>query len=736
MINKIVMPTWRDNQTPVNASNLNAMVQGINQKGTDIEALSEAMALLNNSKLDKIVLTGSKLKFYANDVEKYSINLPTGEGGGIPGADGEDGREIELRKGTSHLEWRYVGDTNWTQLVSLDELRGRDGRDGITPNISVGIVETLAPGSQATVTKTGTAEAPILNFGIPEGRPGSGEGGSIDPSEYQTKTDETLTTKDKRIVGAINEVASDTSQSKSGFKGNWSIWEEFELREINIRWFGAVADANYFNPEDNKYYKDAEFTIECTDNQKAFQDAVDFLNAKGGGTIYVPDGKYCFKSGVKWKSGVSMRGQSRGSTIFLAQGVIFNLFYNIDAPADGSGTNADFLNDCQFENFQCDLIGLTETQASVSGKAFFILYMRRARFHNLYLKNTIGTALGCDFLDDTVISDVITYRAGRNSINTGGYGGNSGIGIGTCSLTEEPVIVINCHTYNSGNYGVFVETQHNPTGYMARYAKVVNCYSEGNKLGFGNKGSGGTQFIGCTAFKNKSHGFHLTQGSSDDFISDCITEENGGSGIQVENDYVGNVKIFNNALNKNLESGLKVRKSIATINNIMVASIEACENGHAGIWIEGNANNVKISGSDTRGNGQSPTIDGKYKRGIIFTGVNTNVSVCDCSASDSQETKTQTAGIELSATTTNFIIEGNSVYGYDGANAYQIKSTDGIIGKNIGLVNEVVGEVEFAEGAAATYINHFYGQAPKVINLTLMGDGNCFVADTSEKKIG
>lgn len=52
------------------------------------------------------------------------------------------------------------------------------GPTGATPNIKIGAVETLEAGSPATASMTGTPENPILNLGIPQGAPGSGEGGS------------------------------------------------------------------------------------------------------------------------------------------------------------------------------------------------------------------------------------------------------------------------------------------------------------------------------------------------------------------------------------------------------------------------------------------------------------------------------------------------------------------------------------------------------------------------------
>lgn len=55
---------------------------------------------------------------------------------------------------------------------------GAKGDIGATPNISVGEVTTLEPGQQATASMSGTAENPVLNLGIPKGDTGAtGQGG-------------------------------------------------------------------------------------------------------------------------------------------------------------------------------------------------------------------------------------------------------------------------------------------------------------------------------------------------------------------------------------------------------------------------------------------------------------------------------------------------------------------------------------------------------------------------------
>ena len=71
---------------------------------------------------------------------------------------------------------------------------GVDGKDGAAATIKVGTVTTLAPGSKATVSNRGTANAAVLDFGIPRGADGEGGGGSgeagADGGYYTPSVDE------------------------------------------------------------------------------------------------------------------------------------------------------------------------------------------------------------------------------------------------------------------------------------------------------------------------------------------------------------------------------------------------------------------------------------------------------------------------------------------------------------------------------------------------------------------
>lgn len=95
-------------------------------------------------------------------------------GGSSPGESGQDGREIELQKSDTAIQWRYVGDQEWIDLVQLSEIKGDPGNTGAMANLTIGTVTTLAAGSNATASIESNPDGSgyVLNLGIPEGEDG------------------------------------------------------------------------------------------------------------------------------------------------------------------------------------------------------------------------------------------------------------------------------------------------------------------------------------------------------------------------------------------------------------------------------------------------------------------------------------------------------------------------------------------------------------------------------------
>ena len=92
---------------------------------------------------------------------------------------------------------------------------GAKGDIGATPNISVGEVTTLEPGQQATASMTGTAENPVLNLGIPKGETGApGQGG--------------LTAADViALIYPVGAIMPTTSNVNPGTYLTGTTWESF-----------------------------------------------------------------------------------------------------------------------------------------------------------------------------------------------------------------------------------------------------------------------------------------------------------------------------------------------------------------------------------------------------------------------------------------------------------------------------------------------------------------------------
>ena len=116
----------------------------------------------------------------------------------IRGEKGDPGEKGDTGNGIANivLNADYTLTINYTDgtHITTDPIRGEKGDKGdkgdtgSTPDISIGTVETLAPGSQATASMTGTPEQPVLNLGIPEGQKGDqGVPGEVSLAQLMTR---------------------------------------------------------------------------------------------------------------------------------------------------------------------------------------------------------------------------------------------------------------------------------------------------------------------------------------------------------------------------------------------------------------------------------------------------------------------------------------------------------------------------------------------------------------------
>lgn len=163
----------------------------------------------------------------AEGVKTATINDGQDGAPGAPGAPGKDGVDGKTPvKGVDYFDGKD-GQDGYTPVKGRDYFDGADGRDGVdgkAATVRIGMVTTLEPGSNATVSNVGTSTDAVLNFGIPRGADGEGGGGSGESGDdgfspiakvTQTSTGATITITDKD-----GTTTATVSNGKDGAKGD------------------------------------------------------------------------------------------------------------------------------------------------------------------------------------------------------------------------------------------------------------------------------------------------------------------------------------------------------------------------------------------------------------------------------------------------------------------------------------------------------------------------------------
>lgn len=91
---------------------------------TTWEAVMEAINQIASGKADSIEYKDNILKLMSGKTELSRVTITGGSG------TGSDAREIELQKSGTAIQWRYTGDSEWTDLVTLAEITGPAGSLG------------------------------------------------------------------------------------------------------------------------------------------------------------------------------------------------------------------------------------------------------------------------------------------------------------------------------------------------------------------------------------------------------------------------------------------------------------------------------------------------------------------------------------------------------------------------------------------------------------------------------
>ena len=194
---------------------------------TDVKTLIKESDNLINYYLKSQTYTKDEVNNIVSNIEKVTIQkvdtLPTtGESNVIyfvPKAHTEFDNIYDEYIWVDN-DWENIGDTELDNLdldlvknghtatLTITKRNGTqvsvDVYDGVTPNVEVGTVTQLAEGENPTVTRTGTDEDPLFNFGIPIGPTGERGPQGVSPKATVSQNGDVTTISIEDVNGTTS----------------------------------------------------------------------------------------------------------------------------------------------------------------------------------------------------------------------------------------------------------------------------------------------------------------------------------------------------------------------------------------------------------------------------------------------------------------------------------------------------------------------------------------------------
>ena len=223
-----------------------------------MQALQNGLADVQSS-IDKLNKTTDNANNLIDDINK---KLESGEFDGVGITTITSGGAIQQNDNT--ITPVIVNKTDGSQqtfnvsakngINGTDGTDGTNGQDGITPNLQIGTVTTLEPNEQATVTRTGTDEEPLFNFGIPRGQ------------TYQVNNEDLKNIANQITSNANSEFNKNVDSKTTAFNNN-AVQKTLDYNN------NCISKTNSFNQ--NSTQKLTEFNDNYTSKLNSFNSNAD-----------------------------------------------------------------------------------------------------------------------------------------------------------------------------------------------------------------------------------------------------------------------------------------------------------------------------------------------------------------------------------------------------------------------------------------------------------------------------
>jgi hypothetical protein len=329
--------------------------------------------------------------------------------------------------------------------------------------------------------------------------------------------------------------------------------------------------------------------------------------------IYCPPGAYRIADeSTVWRSGVSLVGAGAGPTRFLLANPGSRKPVALASFTEQlhGASKQNFLADCTFQAFEIDGAGVALDKYDPQAKGLGLQYMMRATFHDLYIHDTAATGLGCDHLQDSVISDVLAIHCGR--LNDGSQPGGAGIGIGIGGWGGiERTSISDCIAHGNATNGVFVELQQGKWP-PPRGVKILGTHCTGNRHGISDWGADALLVADCVMLENLEAGYDVSQRGTSGVagrggsVSGCVIDGNVEDGVRIDGT-LGPYTIRSSRISNNGGCGYRhfvLKPEREAPREIVLEGNDVFLNGADGVRFEREVIDACISANRIRNNGR------------------------------------------------------------------------------------------------------------------------------------
>lgn len=278
-------------------------------------------------------------------------------------------------------------------------------------------------------------------------------------------------------------------------------------------------------------------------NSQNLQKLIDWVSPMGG-TIYIPAGEYEFAQNgtqtigahcIKMRSNVRIVGDGERTVLKPMGESVYGLdmFYYNDYLDLGQ---ADYLENCVFEDFVIDAIGTSCQVYTSAGKGFMFNLFRNCHWNGVTVRNTDATGFGVDCPLDSSIVNCWALNCGKaaDPESTGA----SGFGIGFGFSDDESIRIEGCYAEGNAKFGFFFEHQgrFDPQRYQAKGTggfAVLDSTARENRYNFGGIAAFGGVYENCTSTDALCDGCYF-ENCSDFRVTKCVFLRSGDYDIRVE----------------------------------------------------------------------------------------------------------------------------------------------------------------------------------------------------------